>query len=137
MTDTSVYYAEHGSSHSPWERLGWIQKSGVRHRSSRVFGQHLSIEIVVESFEIAFDTPPEPRLDTAQVPVYEAECYPKWLIRLFAAGTIMAIIGIVIFFEAAFLSNKGANAVGVTLVAVGVTSVALAILRGQDLGKVG
>jgi hypothetical protein len=61
--------------------------------------------------------------------------HPSWLINVFSAGLIVAVVGLLVLFISAFFKARALDVVGAVLTAGGTLAVALSVLRGQDLEK--
>jgi hypothetical protein len=60
---------------------------------------------------------------------------PRYLVIIFAAGLFVGALGILLLTLGFFVKIDGLNLASSLLLAVGATTVALALLRGQDLNE--
>jgi hypothetical protein len=135
MSDAD-YARYDGDSRSSWEQLAWIEKNSNR---LPAFGKprHPSVDVIVENspavsvrIENANTIQNRPA-DTSNV---SDTNYPTWLIKLFAAGLVASVIGVILLVITSFVTIKSADAAGGILAAIGTVSIAFAVLRGQDIG---
>lgn len=61
--------------------------------------------------------------------------YPKMLVRLFAIGVAIGVIGIAILLITIISNNENLKLMAAIFMAIGSITVVLALLRGQDLDE--
>jgi hypothetical protein len=125
------------AARSSWDDLSWIEP---RRNSDSAFGRpaHRSQEIWVEPPPVVIVRVERAieHLESGK-PISEKSglpSYPKWLINVFAVGSIVTVIGVLLLVAAALTKIKAIDAAGGIAAAIGTVSVALAVLRGQDIG---
>jgi len=112
-----------------WDNLNWIETQ--HDRASGVIVEPRSI--VVVRIERETQQSPSSRTKAPTLAHRSRYPYPRWLVMTFAAGAIVAVFGLVLLAAAALTNAYAVNATGRIALAVGTASVALAILRGQNI----
>ena len=61
--------------------------------------------------------------------------HPKLLVMLFGAGILAGLAGLLLLLISAFVNSESVTLLAAILIAFGSLTIALALLRGQDLAR--